>query len=173
MNVVSTKTNLRRLIGAAAIAAMLLTNLPTRAAETSLPTARDLAVEAQAARQSGMPLIVLVSLTGCPHCELVRRSHLLPLQRDGSVMPKPVIRQVEINGREMLRDFSGTQISHAEFVQRYNIKLAPVVFFFDAKGEQLATPLVGTMLPDFYGAYFNTALSEAKSKLRGIKVPVR
>ena len=173
MNVVSTKTNLRRLIGAAAIAAMLLTNLPTRAAETSLPTARDLAVEAQAARQSGMPLIVLVSLAGCPHCEVVRRSHLLPLQRDGSVTPKPVIRQVEINGREPLGDFDGSQISHAEFAQRYKVKLAPVVFFFDAKGKQLAAPLVGAMLPDFYGAYLDAALGEAKSTLRQNKVPGR
>ena len=164
MNVVP--THLRRLIGGAAIAALLLTHLPMRAAETSLPAARNLALDAQAAQQSGVPLIVLVSLAGCPHCEVVRRSHLLPLLRDGATEPKPLIRQVEISGRKMLRDFMGREITHAEFAKRYKINIAPVVLFFDPNGALLAKPLVGSMIPDFYGAYFDAAFNEAKSKLR-------
>lgn len=113
-----------------------------------------------------MPLIVLVSLAGCPHCEVVRRSHLLPLMRDAVVGDKPVIRQVELNGREVLRDFDGTEITHAEFARRHKVKIAPVVFFLNDKGALLAAPLVGSMIPDFYGAYFDAAFNEAKAKLR-------
>ena len=145
---------------------MLLTASGTSAADMALPAARDLAADAKSAAQSGVPLIVLVSLAGCPHCEVVRRSHLLPLLQDGATKLKPSIRQVEINGREILLDFMGRKITHAEFAKRYKINIAPVVLFFDANGVQLAEPLVGSMIPEFYGAYFDAALDEAKSKLR-------
>ena len=132
----------------------------------ALPAARNLAADGKSAEQSGLPLIVLVSLAGCPHCEVVRRSHLLPLLRDAAGTPKAIIRQVEINGSERLRDFNGKEISHAEFARHHKASIAPVVFFFNAKGELLAAPLIGSMIPDFYGAYFDGALNEARSKLR-------
>lgn len=136
------------------------------AAETALPPARDLKVDAKFVEESGSPLIVLVSLAGCPHCEVVRRSYLLPLMRDAVAMSKPTIRQVELNGRELLRDFDGREITHAEFSRRHNVNIAPVLFFLDGTGALLAEPLVGSMIPDFYGAYFDAAFNEAKSKLR-------
>ena len=146
-------------------AAMLFASPVASTAETVLPSARDLAADAKISGQSGMPLIVLVSLAGCPHCEVVRRSHLLPLLNNSGAS-KPAIRQVEINGREILRDFNGKEITHAEFARQHAVKIAPVVFFFDARGVQLAEPLLGSMIPDFYGAYFDAAFDEARSKQR-------
>jgi thioredoxin-related protein len=148
-----------------AVIALLATSLST-AEVLSLPVAMDFAADAKGATQSGVPVIVLVSLAGCPHCEVVRRSHLLPLLRDATEAPKPIIRQVELNGRERLRGFDGKEMTHAEFAQHHKARIAPVVFFFDAKGELLTAPLVGSMIPDFYGAYFDAALSEATAKLR-------
>lgn len=138
---------------------------PALSAESSLPAATDLRADARNAERSGFPLIVLVSLAGCPHCEVVRRSHLLPLLRGDAVPRKPIIRQIEMNGRNLLRDFVGKEISHAEFAKNHGARIAPVVFFFNAKGESLTGPLIGAMIPDFYGAYFDAALSEAQSKL--------
>ena len=134
--------------------------------ESSLPAATDLRADARNAKRSGFPLIVVVSLAGCPHCEVVRRSHLLPLLREEVQPPKPIIRQIEINGRDFLRDFAGKEITHAQFAKTYGARIAPVVFFFNAEGESLAGPLIGAMIPDFYGAYFDAALSEAQSKVR-------
>ena len=148
-----------------AVVVLLASSLST-AEVLSLPAAADLATDAKIAARSGVPVIVLVSLAGCPHCEVVRRSHLLPLLRDETGARQPVIRQVEINGSERLRDFDGKEITHAEFARNHKVRIAPVVFFFNAKGELLSEPLVGSMIPDFYGAYFDAAFSEAKSKLR-------
>lgn len=134
-------------------------------AETSLPSARDLLVDARTVGRTGVPLIVMVSLQGCAHCEVVRSSHLLPLLRDGNAGLRPLIRQVEINGNDAMRDFHGRATTHAEFASRYKIKIAPVVMFFDAKGKLITEPLMGAMIPDFYGAYFDAALAEARSKL--------
>ncbi len=160
------RVNLPRLIrGLMTSVALLACSLAT-AADTTLPAATDLVADAKSATRSVVPVIVLVSLAGCPHCEVVRRSHLLPLLRDETGAPQAVIRQVEINGRQRLRDFDGKEITHAEFARNHKVHIAPVVFFFNAKGELLGEPLVGSMIADFYGAYFDAAFSEAKSKLR-------
>ena len=76
-----------------------------------------------------------------------------------------LFRRVEINGKETLRGVSGRTATHAEFARRYKIRIAPVVMFFGATGEQLTASLVGAMIPEFYRAYFDATLGEAKSKL--------
>lgn len=78
---------------------------------------------------------------------------------------RSLFRQVEINGKKTLRDFSGRTVTHAEFASQDKIKIAPVVMFSGATREQLAAPLVGAMIPGFYGAYFDATLAEAKPKL--------
>ena len=159
----------RRFMGPIAVAGILLACPTELIAQATLMSARDLVADAKYAENVGLPLIVLVSLPGCPHCELVRRTHLLPLLRngrDGPTTQKPLIRQIDINGRDILRDFSGDTTTHAEFARRYKISIAPVVMFFDAQGALATEPLVGSMIPDFYGAYFDAALTEAKLKLQ-------
>ena len=42
------------------------------------------------------------------------------------------------------------------------------VFFFGPDGRQLAEPLVGAMIPDFYGAYFDAALAKATNRLQSL-----
>ena len=157
----------------AATVALLLACAISAAAETSLTEARDLASDGKSAARSGVPVIVLVSLAGCPHCEVVRRYHLLPLLRDQIGGPKPIIRQVEVSGRNRLRDFDGKDITHGEFARHHKANIAPVVFFFSAEGALLTQPLVGSMIPDFYGAYFDAAFNEAKSKLSAPKYQTR
>ena len=159
-------TNLLRILTGAMRATLLITAFSTVSAGATLSTAHDLAADAKSAAHFCRPLIVLVSLAGCPHCEVVRRSHLLPLLRDETVAPKPTIRQVEINGRENLLDFNGQAITHAEFAQRYNINIAPAVLFLDVNGQLLTEPLMGSMIPEFYGAYFDAALNKANATLR-------
>ncbi|MBL0124552.1 MAG: hypothetical protein IPP88_18080 [Betaproteobacteria bacterium] len=162
---ISRHNALQRLIARSIVIAVLLASPPLSAAESLLLPAADLLADSKLVASTGAPLILLVSLPGCPHCEVVRRSHLLPLLRADQAARKPLIRQVELHGKETLRDFDGHTTTHAEFARRYKFKIAPVVMFLDANGEMLTEPLVGSMIPDFYGAYFDTALAEATSKL--------
>ncbi|HET6598549.1 MAG TPA: hypothetical protein VFG60_01190, partial [Burkholderiaceae bacterium] len=62
--------------------AALAIPLTARARETALPRPSSLAKAARRAALRGQPLVLLVSLPGCPYCESIRRSHLLPLQRE-------------------------------------------------------------------------------------------
>jgi len=131
--------------------------------------ARNLQADTNRAAMAGIPLIVLVSLANCPHCEVVRRSYLLPLLRQTPNAPA-LIRQVELNGKDSLIGFNGEMLTHAEFSRRNKATVAPVVLFFGADGERIAEPLLGVMLPDFYGAYFDAALAAAKARMSARKV---
>ncbi len=131
----------------------------------ALAPAQDLRKDGEMAAGKGVPLIVLVSLEGCPHCEVVRRSHLLPLEKSGNDAPVPIIRQVELRGNAVLVDFNGERKTHAAFASQHRATIAPVVMFFSANGQPLASPLIGAMIPDFYGAYFDAALAEARTRI--------
>jgi thiol-disulfide isomerase/thioredoxin len=136
----------------------------SHAAETTLTKATDLQVDAAAARKAGVPILVLYSLPGCPYCEAIRRSHLAPLAAE--VPAKAIIRQIDLQSVAVLRGFDGKPTTHAEFVRARGIKFAPVVSFFGSDGQPIGESLVGTMLPDFYGAYLADALSTATAKVR-------
>jgi thioredoxin-related protein len=132
--------------------------------------ARNLQADTKRAATAGIPLIVLVSLADCTHCEMVRRSYLLPLQRQAPNAPA-LIRQVELNGNNSLIGFNGEKLTHAEFSRGHKATVAPVVLFFGADGERIAEPLLGAMIADFYGAYFDAALATAKARMSARKVP--
>jgi hypothetical protein len=152
--------------------ALLLIGAPAaHTAPSALPPARDLAADGRAALKQGVPVIVLVSLGGCPQCEVVRRSHLLPLLAARAEGAPPLVRQVELGGGAALIDFNGEKITHAEFARRHQVKIAPVVFFFDGNGKPAAEPLLGAMIPDFYGAYFDEALAGAAAHTGAKRTP--
>ncbi|GGC88050.1 thioredoxin family protein [Undibacterium terreum] len=130
------------------------------AKETPLPAAVNLRQEAVLAGKQGMPLILIVSLPECPYCEQVRRQHLVPMYKQGIV-----VRQVYINSEEKLTGFDGQPVSQKQLALNYAVKAAPTVLFLDAQGNYLASPIVGALLEDFYGAYLDEAIDTAKQKL--------
>lgn len=130
------------------------------AAETPLPAATNLSQDAVASARQGMPLIVLVSLTGCQFCEKIRRQHLAPLLASGVR-----VQQVYLDSDIALTDFGGKTSTQRRFAQALAVKAAPTVFFFDAQGAQLAEPIVGTLIDDFYSAYLDQAIATAKKTL--------
>jgi hypothetical protein len=137
--------------------------------ETTLPKATNFQLDGQAARADQLPIVVLFSLPGCPHCEALRRSFLLPLLKASP--RQAVLRQIDLNAAMPLGGFDGAPTTHGDFAKRYGIKFAPVVMFFTPDGKAAAEPLTGTMLPDFYGAYLDEALATARSVVRAAATP--
>ncbi len=146
----------RQLLLAAGLSALLR---PASAAE--LPAARALRDELAAALQAGQPLVVMVSLDGCPYCKVVRDHYLAPLQQQGL----PVV-QLDMRSRAPVRDFQGAALMHDDLVRQWQIRIAPTVLFFGRGGAEVAERLVGGYLPDFYGAYLEQRLALARTKLR-------
>lgn len=134
----------------------------TRRPRSALPSPASLRAAAQAAAAKGEPLVVMTTLNGCPFCDLVRQTHLLPMLNAGQV----VAVQLDVQDRRStLQGFNGVTTSPHAQTTEWNARFAPTVMFFGPQGQELAERLVGMAVPDFYGEYLDARLALARQKL--------
>ncbi len=126
-----------------------------------LPIAHALPQHLEAALSSGQPLVVMVSLHGCPFCKVARESYLMPLLREQAL---PIV-QVDMRSNQPLSDFSRAATTHDAQVRAWRVRMAPTVLFFGRGGVEVAKRLVGAGMPDFYGAYLEERLATARKAL--------
>lgn len=138
--------------------------LPSIAA-SELLAATDLRADVERAARAGGPLIVLYSRADCKFCKTVKRDYLGPLAADAK-RRQLVIREIAQDRNSALTDFDGKATTHASFTSRQKIKLVPVVAFYGPNGRQLAAPIVGTRIPDFYQGYLDDAIEQSAHKLK-------
>ena len=152
---------LRQLAAVGVIAAGASHQAVSYAAGARLPASNNLRQELALAQKLRQPLIVMVSLHGCPFCEVVRDSHLGPmLHREGL----PVV-QVDMLSKTLTEDFSGNPVTHDQLVRNWRVTIAPTVLFFGKDGQEIAERMEGGYLPDFYGSYLDDRLVAARRKL--------
>lgn len=132
------------------------------AAAATLPLATSLPDELAAALKKGSPLLVMVSLEGCPYCRMVRENYLGPMREQQGL---PVV-QLDMRSNRPLKDFKGLAVTHDQLIRDWGIKVAPTVLFFGRGGAEVAERLVGGYIPDFYGAYLDERLLQARDALR-------
>jgi thioredoxin-related protein len=128
----------------------------------SLPLAVSLQDELALALRKGQPLVVMVSLEGCPFCKVARQNYLGPLHEQQGL---PVV-QVDMRSNRALKNFRGASATHDEMSRQWRIRIAPTVLFFGRDGTEVAERLVGGYIPDFYGAYLDDRLQQARASLR-------
>lgn len=132
-----------------------------RAANAELPPASALQTHLTAALKQGSPLIVLVSLPGCPFCHVVRHNYLAPMLREQNL----TIVQVDMGSASAVHDLDGRPTTHDRQVKAWGIRVAPTVLFFGRGGNEAAKRLVGASIPDFYGAYLEERVASARKSL--------
>jgi thioredoxin-related protein len=129
----------------------------------ALPQPASLRAVAQNAAVQGEPLVVMTTLKGCPYCDLVRNSYLLPMRAKGQV------HAVQIDTRDdrtPLQGFQGESTTSAALARAWKARFAPTVMFLDVNGREIAERLVGVAVPDFYEAYLMERLDQARKSLR-------
>ena len=150
----------RALLVAGLAAACGLLQAQPQAHMAHLPLARSLADELAAALRRGGALVVMVSLDACPYCRVVREQYLAPMSRQGLAVV-----QVDWRSAELVQDFSGARLTHDAQVRKWGITVAPTLLFFGPGGREVAERLVGTSIPDFYGAYLEARLATARKAI--------
>ena len=135
---------------------------PARAAAKTLPTSRALPVELAQALARKQPLVVMVSLHGCPWCKLVREHYLAPMHAEEGL---PVV-QLDWGSPQATRTAGGEPTTHADLIRDWKIKIAPTVLFLGPGGRELAERLEGGS-PDFYSGYLDQRLEQARRTLAG------
>jgi hypothetical protein len=131
-----------------------------------LPLARDLKADLAESRRRRVPLLVLYSLPDCPYCSEVRRTQLLPMLADPVQSQRAILRQIDLDGTHEIVGFDGGRTTPARLAAAAGIRFVPVIAFPGGNGRDLAPPLRGMLLPDFYGWYLEDAISRATAALR-------
>lgn len=134
---------------------------PAAAAEL-LPVPTSLADELARALAHNNPLLVMVTLRGCPFCKIATENYLVPLRRNEGL---PIV-QIDMRSPQQVRGFSGPAQSQESLSRLWGIKVAPTVLFFGRGGVEVAERLVGGYLPDFYGAYLDERVRVARSAVQ-------
>jgi thioredoxin-related protein len=131
------------------------------AKDTALPVPASLKEASRLAGGRKEPLVLLISLPGCPYCELVRRNYLLPMRAEGLHAW-----QIDVtDSRHTVFDFQGKVSSGAALAAQFAATITPTVLFFGAQGTELADRLAGVASADFYGGYLDDAISRARAAL--------
>lgn len=124
----------------------------------TLPLANSLPAELNRALSKNGPLLVMVSLEGCPFCKTARESYLIPMRLQFGL----TVVQVDMRSRVPVLDFKGASVTQDELIQGWAIKIAPTVLFFGRGGVEVAERLVGGHIPDFYGAYLEDRIRQSR-----------
>ncbi len=155
------RLNRREALAAMAMVAAV-SSPQSHAAPVILPSSASLPDELARALKSGNPLVVMVSLEGCPFCKVTRENYLGPMHLQQGL---PVV-QLDMRSSQAVKDFKGSTATHEKLIRAWGIPIAPTVLFFGAGGVEVAERLVGGYLPDFYGAYLDSRLSAARAALK-------
>jgi hypothetical protein len=124
------------------------------------------ALRAQAERER-RPIVALFSVTGCGHCEAIRRDQLRHLARESDARGVLVVEFDIADDRPFeapagaVADWNGAP-SPAALARRLGVRVAPTLAFLGPGGE-VAPRLVGYGSPDFFGAYLDDRIEQAKA----------
>jgi thioredoxin-related protein len=128
--------------------------------------ASDFFADGREARETQRVIVVLFTTAGCPWCQRVREEHLNPMLANPGDVARIIVREIDIDGRDALTDFSGAITTHAAFAGRHAVRFAPTVLILGPRGEQLAAPLVGFGTADYYGYYLGERIDTGLAKVR-------
>lgn len=110
-------------------------------------------------------VVIVFSTTGCPYCEILRRSYLpgIPQEIDGI---KIHLREVFFDRETPLIDFQGRSTSFRQYAKTLNINRSPTLMVFDRSGHLLGAPLVGIGNADFYDHYLQQLILTSAKTVR-------
>ena len=134
-----------------------------RAKDSALPVPTSLLQAALTAKSKGEPLVLLISLSGCVYCEMVRRSYLLPARQSEGLQ----VWQLDVaNKVAALVGFDGSTTTAAAQAKTWKATFTPTVLFVGYQGQEIAERLTGIAVPDFYGAYLEQRLVTARKAVK-------
>lgn len=138
-----------------------------RATDELLPTVEDLRTLSAEGAQLRIPVIVLFSTPGCPYCREVRRNYLAPRLAEQQKRPTPeyLLREVEITSRRPIGTLDGLPLTEAQFAERFDVRVVPVVTAFDERWRPLGDRLVGIDRAGFYESYLERLIAEARRRI--------
>lgn len=128
------------------------------------------------AARDGTVIVALFSLPGCPYCEAVRREQLRHLAAGQAAQRLRVV-EYDLSDRTPFADTAarapdpahaadaGRPRTPAALAASLEVRVAPTVAFIGPDGREIAERLVGYSSPDFYGAYLEQRIAQARNRI--------
>jgi len=154
-----------------ALIILLLSGSLSAAPQDKAQSTNDWAKEAELARQTGRPIMLLFSSDHCPYCVSLKAKVLAPLVQKGELKDNVLLREFNIDTGGKITDFDGERIRSRIFVSRYGIYATPTVFLVNPQGEPLTEPIVGFKDANAYKEHLNEAIDSAVMSLATIGNP--
>lgn len=157
----------RRLLETWLLAASLLPVRAMHAAESAgataaLPGAARAHEVIRGARTANRPLLLMFSLQGCAYCEALRREQLIHVHRDAERLGVSVL-ELDVQDSRPLAEPFGASANPVALAARLGVRVAPTLVFLDANtSTEVAPRLVGYASRDFYGAYLDERIAQAR-----------
>lgn len=140
--------------------------LPALAANREdVPMADNLQAEGRQAERRGVPIMLVFTSPFCVYCDRVKAEYLGPMVDDPAYRDKVIIRQIEAGGEIALIGFDGRKTTHGAYAASQKIVMVPTIKVVDARGRELAEPIVGFLTPDYYFGYIQAAMEEGLKKM--------
>ena len=154
------------LLMAASLSLILsFTSLQARAGEI-LPLAVDLQQSAATAAKHQVPIVIFVTATWCNYCRKLEQNILEPLFETTDLESYGEFRQLLLDKSHwMMKNFDGSDIEMKKLGPKLGVKVAPTTLFFNSKGEQIAEPIIGLTLEEFYPGNLERSLNQALKAL--------
>lgn len=125
---------------------------------------RDLAEVGARAAARDIPIVLLMSASYCGYCDRVREEFLVPMVISDAYHDRALLAELPIDGG-LVTDFDGTRRLAEAVAERYGVSLVPVLLFLDGDGREVARRMVGLGTVDFYGAYLEAAIDQARAAI--------
>ncbi len=107
----------------------------------------------------------MVSLPGCPWCELLRRNYLGPMQSEGVAAYEFMLQERNRN----LIDFRAQRTTPAAFSTANKVTMTPTVLFLGREGQEVAPRIEGVASADFIGAILDERLATARARIKTMR----
>jgi len=150
----------------AGLAGLLLLS-SAQATGIELTDLSDFQADTAKSKSQQLPILVMFSASYCGYCSTLKEEFLKPMLLSGDYADKVIIRVLEIDGADDIRDINGAKIDPESLANRYNIQLTPTLTFIDPRGKELAPRLTGMTTIDFFGGYLDDAIDNSLIQLRG------
>ncbi len=131
-----------------------------------LPIAKSFEADSKLAAAKKIPILVLYTSPGCPFCERAKSEYLVPMLKDPAYKNKVIMREVDITSQSPLTLFNGSKSTGAEFAAQHKVAVVPTIKVINAQNSEVADPIIGLLIPDYYFGYIDSAISGGLQKMR-------
>jgi len=123
------------------------------------------------AKEKNAVILILYTASYCHYCVRVKAEVFNHIADDPKYRNHIILREVIIDSENTLREFDGSIVDHPDFAKKRGVLIVPTLEIVNPNGHELAEPLVGAGISDFYGFYVEQRITDAVNQLNLEKNP--